>query len=637
MKILKRRIIALVIPFFFIGLAGFNFKQKQAPKPPNIILIMVDDMGYSDIGCYGGEIETPTIDRLANEGIRFTHFYNTAKCFSTRASLLTGLYAYQAHAGQGWSEPMRDCMMIPEVLKTAGYKTMFSGKWHLHDKPFERGFEKNYGFTTVGIINSYFHPYVEGPPRPWGDQSNFPVSKWVLDDHEIDKYKPNNPDWYATDAFTAKVMNWIDENQNSGEPFFAYLAYNAPHWPLQAPDSIISKYVGKYRKGWDKIREERHGRMIELGIIDESWPLSPRDEDVPGWEDVPDKAVQDSLMAVYAAMIDRVDWNIGRLVEKLKDIGEYDNTLIMFLSDNGGDAMNFNGNPEQPIGSPLSYNAYGRAWANVSNTPFRRFKGEAHEGGIATPLVIHWPAGIEDPGRISKDPGHLADIMATCVEASGATYPSLYNGEKIVPMQGKSLVPDMKVLESDPHTYVFFSRPGGQAIRKGKWKLVRLRGQEWELYDMNKDRIELNNLADEYPEKVNELLADYKSWGAYSQVTDWESWILDRSSSGRIKALDIKLLSQADGKWQLKLKNRMSHQMAFKGDFATEGGNSVNPKFINESLEPGEEKLIAITINKQSKSKQNDEVILEWSNQYINEYEFDQREISIETGHLKIK
>jgi arylsulfatase len=408
-----------------------NIPAKQASRP-NIIVILMDDMGYSDIGCYGGEINTPNIDKLAKEGLRFTQFYNTARCCPTRASLLTGLYPHQTGIGWMTNDPgdkqdverpygyegflNRDCVTIAEAVQDAGYHTYMAGKWHLgyHKKeywPLQRGFERYYGI--ISGATSYLKPH--------GDRS------LTLDNNPVE---PEGDNYYTTDAFTNYAIRFIKE-QKDNKPFFLYLAYNAPHWPLHAKQQDIQKYVGKYIKGWDSLRQERYKRQLEMGIIKEQWQLSDRDPGVRAWDALTEeqKRQLDYRMAVYAAQIDCADQNIGKVVDTLKGMGKFDNTLILFLSDNGGCAepyKDLGGGEFKRINDPNVWGSvsYGQGWANVSNTPFRLFKVRMHEGGISTPLIAHWPAQIKDQkGKLTDHCGYLIDIMPTILDVSGATYP----------------------------------------------------------------------------------------------------------------------------------------------------------------------------------------------------------------------
>ena len=490
---------------------------------PNIVIIMTDDMGYSDLGCYGSEIHTPHLDGLAKEGIRFSQFYNTSRCSPTRSSLMTGLYSHQAGMGlltkdEGPRNPgyrgrlMERCVTMAEVLSSKGYQNIATGKWHMGDAkkawwPLGRGFDRFYGCPQGGGF--FFRP------------SSWAVERFVVRDNEIiyDKQRDPPSDWYATDAFTDEGITYVKEAVDNKKPFFWYLAYNAPHFPLQAKPEDIAKYRGKYLAGWDNIRRNRYEKLVQLGLIDKRWTLSPRDESVPAWDTLSDKQkeAQDERMAIYAGMIDCVDQNVGKLVAALKKMDVYENTLILFLHDNGGDvsggAMGKNIGQGIP-GTAESLVHYGTCWANVSDTPFRKHKGLIHEGGIATPLIAHWPEGIsaEMRGKIATEPAHLIDLMTTVVDISGATYPATFKGHKIIPMEGKSLLPVLQGKPFHRDTPLFFEHTGNRGIRLGKWKLVAVRRKPWELYDMQADRTERNNIAAEHPEKVKELALLYNAW-----------------------------------------------------------------------------------------------------------------------------
>jgi len=524
-------------------------------KRPNIILIMADDMGYSDIGCYGGEIHTPNLDGLAAGGVRFTQFYNTARCCPTRASLMTGLYQHQAGVGhmmndRGYDSYRGDlnnrCVTIAEVLKQAGYNTYMSGKWHVtkhrrpegpkHNWPRQRGYDRFFG--TIHGAGSFYDP-----------------CSLTRDNTQI---PPDSDDFYYTNATSDNAVKFIREH-NSGNPFFMYVAYTAPHWPMHALPQDIAKYKGRYAQGWDALRAERHKRMIEMGIVKSKWEITPRDSAVSPWEQAEDKLWFQRRMEVYAAMVDCLDQGVGRIVSELKRVGNFENTLIFFLADNGGCAEEYGSRgpvkpdpskktPLKPMdknalqydmqpkvtrdGRPVrtgygvmpgpadTYIAYGRPWANASNTPFRLYKHWVHEGGISTPLIVHWPSRIKARGKLRHQPGHLIDIMATCVDIADAKYLSEYKGNKIIPMEGKSLVPafDNRPIEREA---IYWEHEGNRAVRKGKWKLVSRHPGQWELYDLEADRTELNDLAQKYPQRVEQLKAMYESWAARCGVQPW--------------------------------------------------------------------------------------------------------------------
>ena len=522
----------------------------HAAERPNIIIIMSDDMGYSDIGCYGSEIETPTLDKLAAKGLRYTRFYNTGRCCPTRASLLTGLYAHQAGIGQMTSDGgqpgyrgdlSRNAVTIAEALKPAGYRTYMSGKWHVTkqlkpdgDKgnwPLQRGFDRFYG-TIIGA-GSLFDPWT----LTKGNQAITPQND--------PEYQPE--EWYYTDAISDHASRFVREHakDHSDQPFFMYVAYTAAHWPMHALEKDIQKYKGRYDAGYEAIRKARYEKMKQLGVI-EDWTLSPAPQK---WADFDEgkRAWELRCMEVYAAMVDSMDQGIGRIVKSLEETGQLDNTLILYLQDNGGCAEGLGRSAKMPRwagkdinpkdarpmkpdelqtemvpiftrdGKPMrigpeampgpadTYIAYGKNWANVSNTPFREYKSHNHEGGIATPLIAHWPKGISAKGELRHEPGHLIDLMATCLDLSGAKYPEKFADHEIKPMEGRSLAGGFKG-DRDEERMLLFEHYGKAAILKGKWKLVRLGYKRpWELYDIDKDRAELNDLSKEKPELAQEL------------------------------------------------------------------------------------------------------------------------------------
>ena len=516
---------------------------------PNIVVILADDLGYSDLGCYGSEIATPNLNRLAKAGLQFTQFYTTPRCCPSRAALLTGLYPHQAgighmmedHGAPGYrGELNNQCVTIAEALQPAGYHTLMVGKWHVthirfdgkrqlnfeSDKPFwenqagwplQRGFEEYFG--TIHGVSSYYDPF-----------------SLVRDNTPL---KPAGKDFYYTDAISDNAAADIQKHAGEDKPFFLYVAYTAPHWPMQAPAEDIARCKSKYLAGWDSIRTKRYHRMIELGIIDSRWPLSPRDSRVPAWSDAPNKAWQVQRMATYAAMVERMDQGIGRILARLKEMKVEQNTLVIFLSDNGacdeviqpdwydvpgktrdGRPVHVGNNPSVLPGPDDVWQSYGVPWANVSDTPFRLYKHFAHEGGIASPCIAYWPAAIQDHGKITRQLAHVTDIMATCLDAAGATYPASYHGHQILPMEGRSLIQIFHGAEREERP-IFWEHEGNRAVRLGKWKLVARYPNDWELYDVESDRTELNNLAGKQPEKVKELAALYQDWAERCQVLPW--------------------------------------------------------------------------------------------------------------------
>ncbi|MDA0837076.1 MAG: arylsulfatase [Planctomycetota bacterium] len=511
---------------------------------PNIILILNDDMGFSDLGCYGGEIETPSLNELADNGIRFTQFYNTARCCPTRASLLTGLYQHQAAVGHMMNDYDHDgyrgdlspkSVTIAQVLKASGYSTYMSGKWHVtrhitgpqHNWPIQRGFDRFHG--TIQGACSYFQP-----------------TTLTIDNKSVEP--PDEDDYYYTDAISDWACKFIKEHkeERSEIPFFTYVAYTAPHWPLHAPKEDVARYKGRFDCGWDKLRDERLERLIEMGIIHPDWKLTPRDESQVPWEQAENKEWQARRMEVYAAQVDRMDQGIGRIIQTLKDTGQLGNTLIMFLADNGGCAeeiggqwgksmpksniatartrdggeVAFGNDPSRMPGGEDTYQSYGVPWANVSNTPFRLYKHWVHEGGIATPLIVHWPDKIPGLGELRDQPGQLPDIMATFLEVAGAEYPAEYEGNELFPLEGKSLTP---IFDDEPNEreVLYWEHEGNRAVRKGNWKLVNKHPGDWELYDIAADRTELNDLAADHPDVVKALVPLYEEWAERCGVIPW--------------------------------------------------------------------------------------------------------------------
>ena len=557
------RILVTVLSSFAILVSSF----AAAPRP-NIILIMCDDVGYSDMGCYGSEINTPNIDALAQGGVRFTQFYNTARCCPTRAALMTGLYSHQAgighmmedysaKAGKAYTGDLnKNCVTIAEALKTSGYSTYMTGKWHVtkvtrpqneadkHNWPLQRGFDRFYG--TIHGAGSFFDP------------NTLTRDNTFISPFNDAEYQPK--EFYYTDAINDHAARFVTEHAKSSpeKPFFMYMAHTAAHWPMHAKDADIAKYKGKYDAGYDAIRAARVEKMKRLGLLDERWKVSPQAGD---WSKVDDKAWEARCMEVFAAMLDCMDQGIGRLVETLKKNGQYENTLILFLQDNGGCAEGMgrgpNGKPRAaaPTLAPLAnhylqpdmipkqardgypmrqgkgvmpggadtYIGYGEAWANVSNTPFREYKHWEHEGGISTPLIAHWPKGIAESrnGKLEAQPSHLIDIMATCVDLGGGVYPKKLNGNAIQPMEGVSLKAAFQGEPLNRPQPIFWEHEGNRAIRSGDWKLVSKHRGDWELYDMVTDRTEMNDLAAEQPDRVKEMSAQWEAWAKRVGVAPW--------------------------------------------------------------------------------------------------------------------
>jgi len=510
-------------------------------RRPNIVLILNDDMGFSDIGCYGGEIETPTLDRLAKRGLRFSQFYNTARCSPSRASLLTGLHPHQTGIGvltydlgpEGYSGNLSEqCVTIPEALRGNGYRTYMSGKWHVASNlvsptsawPMQRGFDEFFG-TIIGA-GSFYDP-------------NTLTRGNANAEHEA----RDNPEFFYTDAISDQAVDYVKTHarNHADQPFFMYVAYTAPHWPLHAHDSDIAKYRGRFDAGWDQLRIERLRKLVSAGILKPEWGLSERDPSQPAWTEAEEKAWLLRCMEVYAAQVDRMDQGIGRIVASLEQAGIFEDTLIIFLADNGacaedipegvtvdvlvnqlliarshtrsGEPVHFGNNPNLMPGAENTYQSYGAAWANLSNTPFRLYKHWIHEGGIATPLIAHWPAGIQDQGGIRHTPGYLPDIMATLLDVTGTPYPDQRNGQSVPALEGTSL---RAAFDADglPDRPMFWEHEGNAAVRVGQWKLVRKFPDPWELYDLDTDRTELHDRSADYPERVQEMLSLFHEWAA---------------------------------------------------------------------------------------------------------------------------
>ncbi len=545
-KFLRPSSWALVLLLF--ALAGQAAAATTNALRPNIILILADDLGYSDLGCYGSEIATPNLDHLASDGLRLTQFYTTPRCCPSRAALLTGLYPQQAGIGAmmedrglpGYrGELNKNCPTIAEVLRTAGYRTLMAGKWHLNhihfngkaqlnyenDEPFwedktgwplQRGFDEFFG--TIHGVNSYYDPF-----------------SLVRGNRVI---KPESKDFYYTDALTDQAVSYIRQNAGTNRPFFLFVSYTAPHWPLQAPEADIAKYRPTYLAGWDVIRTNRYRRQQELGLVKKDWPLSPRDPRVGDWSNVRDKEWEANRMATYAAMVEHLDRGVGRILESLKVKGVDRNTLVIFFSDNGACAEVVEphwydipsrtrdgrpikaGNADHTVlaGPETVWQSYGVPWANVSDTPFVLYKHFAHEGGIASPCIVSWPDVIKAKGTLNSQIGHVTDIMATCVELAGAERPKTFAGGKVPPLEGTSLLPIFQGQQRAHAAPIFWEHEGNRAVRQGNWKLVARHRGEWELYDVAADRTESRNLAVSNSEKVRELTALYDAWAKRCEV-----------------------------------------------------------------------------------------------------------------------
>jgi arylsulfatase A-like enzyme len=493
---------------------SFACKPVKVTKP-NIIIILADDMGFSDLGCTGSEIETPNLDKLAEEGVLFTNFYNTSRCCPSRASLLTGQYQWDAGIGN-MLHPMGNLpeyqgyineksITIAEALKQGGYQTFMSGKWHVgserHMWPDKRGFDQFYGTPNGGGLYFYTSKFYERPVF-WNGEEVFPDSTW-----------------YSTDGFTDYTVDYIKNRRRKDQPFFIYQAYIAPHFPLQAKKKDIEKYANVYKVGYDSIRMARFNKQIELGLFPGTSIMSVSEN--PNWDKVSDKDTEAHKMAVYAGMVDCMDQNIGRIINALKQEGIEDNTIVCFLSDNGACSVKFNRTPDAEIGTRNSNATYGD-WYNVSNTPYRKFKRLEHEGGIITPMVFSWPNGVKNKGSLVHTPAHINDFMPTFLEIAGVDYPSHYNGVEIDSLDGKSFTYLINGNENpDSNRILFWEHQGNRAVRQGNWKLLAEHGKEWELYNLSHDPFETENLMDVYPSTAKKLLNKYEAWSIKHKVAKW--------------------------------------------------------------------------------------------------------------------
>lgn len=482
-------------------------KPASDGKRPNIVLVMLDDVGYSDYGCFGGEIATPNIDRLAAEGIFFTQFYNNAVCVPTRAALITGLYP--RYSGQNRSIALSNRMVtIAEVLRDAGYRTSLSGKWHLGREaphhPLDRGFEVYYGLLD-GCCNHH-DPSIRDPQFEGGRKR-----VWADGRRTVTEFAD---DFYSTDAITDHALSQMESFHESDKPFFVHICYTAAHSPLHAKPSDIAKYRGRYASGWESLRRTRFQQQQRLGIVERSWPLSIGEPELTAWKNEPLKEWNENLMAVYAAMVDCIDQNIGRVMDKLTTLGVAQNTIVMVLNDNGGCAEQAGGDDPTNVAGPAEhYVSCGAGWAHAQNTPWRRYKAWCHEGGIATPLIVRWPQ-VVSKGKRTNRVGHVMDIMPTLLEAAGAAFPLLRADEPTIPIEGVSLLPTFRSQAQDVHSReLYWAWQDNRAIRAGDWKLVW--DQEvgrWELYDFATDRVESKDLAGQQPQRVAELAARWQTW-----------------------------------------------------------------------------------------------------------------------------
>lgn len=535
---MNRLIPTLLLLALLLSQSSLQADTHNQTAKPNIVVILVDDMGYSDIGCYGGEIETPNLDKLAGGGLRFTQFYNCGRCCPTRASLMTGLHPHQVGIGHMTAPPGQplgiegayqgylndECTTLASVLKSSGYHTIMTGKWHLGLEsqstwPLQRGFDHFYGGLS-GAFN-YF--------KPGGDRKMTRGNKPVETDESF----------YSTDTFTDEAIQYINQvTQADDKPFFLYLAYNAPHWPLQPKWKDFEKYRGRYKQGWQALMDERLAKQKKIGLFPNIQTPAPHVG--PTWDSLTDKQRDDldQIQAAYAGCVDSIDQNIGKLVDHLKTIDQYENTLILFLSDNGAcqEGGRLGRIKEGWVkNSPLETNEgirQGLAWANASNTPFRLYKHFVHEGGACTPMIAHWPQGIKTPGSFVRQVGYLPDFMATCIEISGAQYP-----DSLPNCVGKSLVPLFDGVDQPIHTDpIFWEHEGNCAMRDGDWKLVKEYKKPWELYNIADDRTEMRNLAESNSQKKDEMVAQWESWAKQHQIAYPERFNMYQFLNERKKA-----------------------------------------------------------------------------------------------------
>jgi arylsulfatase A-like enzyme len=507
----------LAVPLSLVALSSPALAAPRAARP-NIVIILADDMGFSDAGCYGGEIRTPNLDALAASGLRFTQFYNTSRCWPSRACILTGYYAPAVRrdslpdmpGGMNGVRP-RWARLLPEYLEQLGYRCYHSGKWHVDGEPLANGFDHSFDVNSKGQ-NNYFKPGATEDGRP----------------------VPQTPDYYATTAVAAHAIKCLREHAelHADRPFFLYLAFTAPHFPLQAPAADIALYRNRYLAGWDELRRQRYDRMRKLNILDcrlsplepaiwPSWNLSQqklRQQIGPGevcravdWESLTDeqKKFQPIKMAIHAAMVHRMDAEIGRVIGQLRAMGAAENTVIFFLSDNGASAEQIirgdGHDPTAPPGSARTFLSIGPGWSSAANTPLRLHKSWVHEGGISTPLIVHWPVGITDRGALRRNPGHITDLAPTILELAGGSWPQTFGGKPVPPPHGKSLVPVFGRDGAVQHDFFWWYHVGNRALRVGDWKIVACKDGPWELYDLGKDRSEMKNLAAAEPGRVREL------------------------------------------------------------------------------------------------------------------------------------
>jgi arylsulfatase len=501
----------MAFPLFALLFYAFSFslQEKDPPIKPNIVLILADDLGWSDIGMYGSEVETPHLDWLAANGVRFTQMYNTSKCNPSRAALMTGLYAQQVGYEATYTQPLKNAATLGEVLKLAGYRTLWAGKHHGADHPMDRGFDRYFGLMEGASNHFNPGPKRENEPQPAQKRPDRP---FYNDRMLMQPYSPPS-DYYSTDYFTNYALSWLEEYREEKNPFFLYLAYTAPHDPLMAWPEDIAKYKGKYSEGYEVIRQRRFEKQKSLNLIDQDAILTAP-TNVP-WTSLSDslKAVEAQKMEVYAAMIDRMDQKIGEVIQKLRVLGKLENTVFIFLADNGasGEVVTLPGNGK--IGTVGQWTSLGEDWANVGNTPLRFFKNYSFEGGIKTPLIISWPSGLRQKHQINSFPAHLIDLMPTLAELAEANYPKTIRGESVLPAAGESLLPAIRGEKSERETPIFWEWSVGRAVRKGDWKLVAHgKNSPWELYHLASDPFETQNLAERSPEVVYQLDLEFQSW-----------------------------------------------------------------------------------------------------------------------------
>ncbi|WP_440876015.1 arylsulfatase [Thalassotalea sp. PLHSN55] len=511
-----KQLIFILLGFYFISTAA------NAVEKPNIVLILTDDMGYSDIGSYGGEISTPNLDTLAKNGIRFTQMHNASKCFPSRASLLTGLYAQQNGFHSHYSA-FQNSVTIGEVLKSVGYRTLLSGKHHSRESLYDRGFDRVFGLLD-GATN-HFNPGVKRIGEVAPAKKTIKGRGWNIDGKLYKPYTPKDRNFYSTDSYTNYALEYLEEYKNEDKPFLLYLAYTAPHDPLQAWPEDIAKYAETYKVGYEKIRQARYAKMQKEGVVDHHSPLSA--PTYQSWQGLTKRQqdIEARKMAVYAAMIDRLDQNVGRVIDKLKALGKFENTLIIFASDNGGSAQNAekagnkevqlveDGNDINLIGTVGYWASLKSDWANVSNTPFRFHKTSSFSGGTNTPFIVHWPKKIRaTAGSINSSyTGHFIDLMPTLIDITGAKYPRSYNDTVVLPMAGESFLPQLMGSEKPRAKPLFWQFRQHKAVLYRHWKAINDDGN-WQLFNMKSDRTEIQNLATHYPEQLATLIQMYRDW-----------------------------------------------------------------------------------------------------------------------------